>query len=60
MPDGRDDLPRSAAGDRSPWVIAVVVSVATFMEVLDITIANVALRHIAGRLAAARTRAPGC
>ncbi|HSU06147.1 MAG TPA: MFS transporter, partial [Acetobacteraceae bacterium] len=46
-----DDLPRSAAGDRSPWVIAVVVSVATFMEVLDVTIANVALRHIAGSLA---------
>ena len=46
-----DDLPRSAAGNRSPWLIAVVVSVATFMEVLDTTIANVALRHIAGSLA---------
>ena len=44
-------LPRSAAGDRSPWLIAVVVSIATFMEVLDTTIANVALRHIAGSLA---------
>ena len=45
-------LPRSAAGDRNPWLIAVVVSMSTFMEVLDTTIANVALRHIAGSLAA--------
>ncbi len=45
-------LPRSAAGDRNPWLIAVVVSIATFMEVLDTTIANVALRHIAGTLGA--------
>lgn len=44
-------LPRSAAGSRSPWLIAVIVSIATFMEVLDTTIANVALRHIAGGLA---------
>src|ERR1700744_1389124 len=47
-------LPRSAAGDRNPWMIAVVVSIATFMEVLDTTIANVALRHIAGSLAASQ------
>lgn len=45
-------LPRSAAGHRSPWLIAVIVSAATFMEVLDVTIVNVALRHIAGSLAA--------
>ena len=45
-------LPRSAAGDRSPWLIAVIVSIATFMEVLDVTIVNVALRHISGSLAA--------
>ena len=45
-------LPRSAAGDRNPWLIAVVVSLATFMEVLDTTIANVSLRHIAGSLGA--------
>lgn len=44
-------LPRSAAGNRSPWLIAVIVSIATFMEVLDVTIVNVALRHIAGSLA---------
>ena len=46
------NLPRSAAGDRNPWLIAVVVSIATFMEVLDTTIANVALRHIGGSLGA--------
>ena len=42
---------RSAAGDRSPWLIAIVASIATFMVVLDTAIANVALRYIAGSLA---------
>ncbi len=50
-------LPRSAAGQYSPWLIAVIVSIATFMEVLDTTIANVALRHIAGGLAASQDEA---
>ena len=36
----------------NPWLIAVVVSLATFMEVLDTTITNVSLRHIAGSLGA--------
>jgi DHA2 family multidrug resistance protein len=36
-----------------PWVVAVAVSIATFMEVLDTSIANVALRYIAGGLSAA-------
>jgi DHA2 family multidrug resistance protein len=43
---------RSAAGRHNPWLIAVVVSIATFMMVLDTSIANVALRNIAGDLAA--------
>lgn len=43
---------RSAAGGRNPWLIAVIVSIATFMLVLDTSIANVALRNIAGSLAA--------
>ena len=38
-------------GDANPWVIAVLVAVATFMEVLDTTIANMALRYISGGLA---------
>src|ERR1700733_1931742 len=36
----------------NPWVIAVTVTLATFMEVLDSSIANVALPHIAGTLGA--------
>lgn len=43
---------RSAAGNRSPWLIAGIVSLATFMEVLDISIANVSLDHIAGSVSA--------
>ena len=39
----------------NPWLIAGVVLVPTFMEVLDTTIANVALRYIAGGLSAAQT-----
>ena len=35
---------------RNPWIIGVVVSLAAFMEVLDTSIANVALPHIAGTL----------
>src|SRR5260370_5233422 len=34
----------------NPWVIAVTVTLATIMEVLDTSIANVALPHIAGSL----------
>jgi MFS transporter, DHA2 family, multidrug resistance protein len=41
--------PRTAA---NPWLIAAVVVVPTFMEVLDTTIAVVALRYIAGGLSA--------
>jgi DHA2 family multidrug resistance protein len=42
---------RTAAMVPNPWLIAVVVSMATFMEVLDTTVANVALPYIAGGLA---------
>src|SRR3954464_1765520 len=37
-------------GGRNPWAIALVVTMATFMEVLDTSIANVSLSHIAGNL----------
>ena len=50
----------SAAGSRAgasvanastnPWLISVLVAFAAFMEVLDTTIANVALPYIAGGL----------
>ncbi len=36
----------------NPWIIALTVTLATFMEVLDTSIANVALPHIAGSLSA--------
>src|SRR5476649_1569150 len=36
----------------NPWLIAVTVTLAAFMEVLDSTIVNVALPHIAGTLSA--------
>ena len=36
----------------NPWIIALAVTLATFMEVLDTSIANVALPHIAGSLSA--------
>src|SRR5215467_9378360 len=39
-------------GSINPWVIAVTVTLATFMEVLDTSIANVALPHISGSLSA--------
>ncbi|MBV9491460.1 MAG: DHA2 family efflux MFS transporter permease subunit [Verrucomicrobia bacterium] len=44
-------LPRAV----NPWIVALAVVIPTFMEVLDTTIANVALRYIAGGLSAAVT-----
>jgi DHA2 family multidrug resistance protein len=51
-PAEQGDGSRSLAGGHNPWLVALVVSIATFMEVLDTSIANVALQHIAGSLAA--------
>ena len=50
-------LSPSLVGRRAinPWLVAVAVIVPTFMEVLDTTIANVALRYIAGGLSASET-----
>ena len=42
---------------RSPYVIAVICGMAAFMEVLDMSIANVSLLHIAGSLSASREEA---
>src|ERR1700723_4760651 len=63
MATDQDDAPSVAAAASSdspsgwkpkanPWLIAFVVSLAAFMEVLDTSIANVALPHIAGNLGA--------
>ncbi len=45
-------LPDAPARRINPWVVAAAVVIPTFMEVLDTTIANVALRYIAGGLSA--------
>ena len=41
----------------NPWIIALVVTLATFMEILDTSIANVSLPHIAGGLGTDQTEA---
>ena len=58
MAEVTETLPPSAPPQQrwvpkyNPWLIAVVVALAAFMEVLDTSIANVALPHIAGNLGA--------
>ncbi len=44
--------PKEQNGHVNPWLIALTVMLATFMEVLDTSVANVALPHIAGNLSA--------
>jgi MFS transporter, DHA2 family, multidrug resistance protein len=55
-PSGRSAAPASTGGPWqpkfNPWLIAVVVAMAAFMEVLDTSIANVALPYMAGSLGA--------
>lgn len=41
----------------NPWLVALTVTLATFMEVLDTSIANVALPHIAGSLGGSQEEA---
>src|SRR5215469_9881569 len=41
----------------NPWAVALTVTLATFMEVLDTSIANVSLPHIAGNLSASESEA---
>src|SRR5579872_5642579 len=54
MSDNIDPLPVSAEAPWrpkfNPWIIGVVVAMAAFMEVLDTSIANVALPYMAGGL----------
>src|SRR5215467_5025797 len=45
-------LPIRTSPQINPWIIALTVMLATFMEVLDTSVANVSLPHIAGNLAA--------
>ena len=48
---------RTAPGGGSPWPVAIAVMLATFMEVLDTSIAAVALPYIAGSLSATNDEA---
>jgi MFS transporter, DHA2 family, multidrug resistance protein len=41
----------------NPWLIAIAVMSSTFMEVLDTTVVNVSLPHIAGNLSASTDEA---
>ena len=64
--DQNEALARHQAAERAhaawrpkhnPWLIALTVTMATFMEVLDTSIANVALPHIGGNLSASQNEA---
>src|SRR5712691_11178676 len=52
-------MPLDTQSDRNinPWLIAVAVMSSTFMEVLDTTVVNVSLPHIAGNLSASTDEA---
>src|SRR5271170_6878260 len=52
LPDIHDWKP-----SHNPWLVALTVTLATFMEVLDTSIANVALPHMAGSLGASSDEA---
>lgn len=54
MNDPAKNINKPQRPSANPWLIAVVVSLATFMEVLDTTITNVSLSHIGGSLAASQ------
>ncbi|HEV2382149.1 MAG TPA: DHA2 family efflux MFS transporter permease subunit [Terriglobia bacterium] len=48
-----ENAQRATAGPAvNPWIIAIAVMLSTFMEVLDTTVVNVSLPHIAGSLSA--------
>src|SRR5579863_7250465 len=52
LPHPQAALQRHDVPSVNPWLVAITVTMATFMEVLDTSIANVALPHIAGSLSA--------
>src|SRR6202043_2657674 len=54
----RAGAPSAASGaGTNPWLIAILVALASFMEVLDTTIANVALPYIAGGMGVSQDEA---
>ena len=57
MSSAQADAPQEAAQGENPWFIAAAVMLATFMEVLDTSVAAVALPYIAGSLSASNDEA---
>jgi DHA2 family multidrug resistance protein len=55
--DAKSTIERPWRPRVNPWIVAMTVTLATFMEVLDSSIANVALPHIAGGLGATQDEA---
>jgi DHA2 family multidrug resistance protein len=55
-PGGRSEPPEWRPRS-NPWLVAIVVTIAAFMEILDTTIVNVALPHIAGSLSSSSDEA---
>ncbi len=53
----KSDAPKVWTPSFNPWLIAAAVMMATFMEVLDTSVANVALPHISGNLSASTEEA---
>ena len=51
--------PGNGSRKSNPWLVAVIVTLGAFMEVLDTTIVNVSLPHIAGSLSISSDEAPG-
>jgi len=49
--------PERAVPAVNPWLVAIAVMAGTFMEVLDTTIVNVSLPHVAGTLSASNEEA---
>src|ERR1700728_3418361 len=56
-PPSQDYGGAAAVPAGNPWIVAISVMLATFMEVLDTAIASVALPYIAGSLAASNSEA---
>jgi DHA2 family multidrug resistance protein len=56
-PQAAVSAPEAWKPHHNPWAVALTVTLATFMEVLDTSIANVALPHIAGSLGASSEEA---
>jgi MFS transporter, DHA2 family, multidrug resistance protein len=45
-------VPDSAQAQVNPWIVTIAVMLATFMEILDTTVVNVSIPHIAGNMGA--------